>query len=130
MPITAIYAGLLTLLLLYLSVRVIGVRQTAKVELGDGNDHQLQRRIRVHANFVEYTPYALILIGLMESLKAPGMALHVLGVTLLTGRVLHAYALSQTPHNLPLRVAGMGLTFLVLAIAAVGCVTLGLPRPM
>ena len=26
MPITAIYAGLLTLLLLYLSVRVIGVR--------------------------------------------------------------------------------------------------------
>ncbi len=130
MPITAIYAGLLTMLLLYLSVRVIGVRKSAKVEIGDGADKQLLRRIRVHANFVEYTPYALILIGLLESLKAPGMMLHALGATLLAGRVLHAYALSQTPHILPMRVAGMALTFGVLAVAAVACLTLGLPRPV
>jgi uncharacterized protein len=130
MPITAIYAGLLTLLLLYLSVRVIGVRQAGKVEIGHGDNHQLLRRIRVHANFVEYTPYALILIGLLESLKAPGMMLHMLGATLLVGRLLHAYALSQTPHILPMRVLGMALTFGVLAVAAVGCVTLGLPRPL
>lgn len=130
MPIAALYAGLLTLLLLYLSVRVIGVRQAGKVEIGDGGDRQLLRRIRVHANFVEYTPYALILIGLLESLKAPGLMLHILGTTLLVGRVLHAYALSQTPHILPVRVLGMALTFGVLAVAAVGCVTLGLPRPL
>ncbi len=130
MPVTAIYAGLLTMLLLYLSVRVIGVRKSAKVEIGDGADKQLLRRIRVHANFVEYTPYALILIGLLESLKAPGMMLHALGATLLAGRVLHAYALSQTPHILPMRVAGMALTFGVLAVAAVACLTLGLPRPV
>ncbi len=130
MPITAIYAGLLTLLLLYLSVRVIGVRRAGKVEIGDGDNHQLLRRIRVHANFVEYTPYALILIGLLESMKAPGMLLHVLGATLLVGRVSHAYALSQTPHILPMRVGGMALTFMVLGVAAVACVTLGLPRPL
>ena len=130
MPVTAIYAGLLTMLLLYLSVRVIGVRKSAKVEIGDGADKQLLRRIRVHANFVEYTPYALILIGLLESLKAPGMMLHALGATLLAGRFLHAYALSQTPHILPMRVAGMALTFGVLAVAAVACLTLGLPRPV
>jgi len=130
MPITALYAGLLTFLLLVLSFRVIGVRRSAKVEIGDGNDQKLLRRVRVHANFVEYTPYALILIGLLESLKAPGMMLHWLGATLLLGRILHAYALSQTPHIMSMRVAGMFLTFTVLGAAALGCVTLGLPRPM
>jgi len=130
MPITALYAGLLTFLLLVLSFRVIGVRRSAKVEIGDGNDQKLLRRVRVHANFVEYTPYALILIGLLESLKAPGMMLHALGVTLLLGRVLHAYALSQTPHIMSMRVAGMFLTFTVLGVAAMACITLGLPRPM
>lgn len=130
MPITALYAGLLTFLLLVLSFRVIGVRRSAKVEIGDGNDQKLLRRVRVHANFVEYTPYALILIGLLESLKAPGMMLHGLGATLLLGRILHAYALSQTPHIMSMRVAGMFLTFTVLGAAALGCVTLGLPRPM
>lgn len=130
MPITAIYAGLLTFLLLVLSFRVIGVRRAAKVEIGHGDDHQLLRRVRVHANFVEYTPYALILIGLLESLKAPGSMLHALGATLLAGRLIHAYALSQSPHIMPLRVAGMMLTFLVLGAAAIGCITLGLPRPL
>jgi uncharacterized protein len=129
MPITAIYAGLLTFVLLVLSFRVIGVRRSAKVEIGDGNHAQLLRRVRVHANFVEYTPYALILIGLLESLKAPGMLLHALGATLLAGRIIHAYALSQTPHIMSLRVAGMMLTFMVLGIGAVACVTLALPRP-
>lgn len=130
MPITALYAGLLTFLLLVLSFRVIGVRRSAKVEIGDGANHQLLRRVRVHANFVEYTPYAIILIALLESLKAPGLVLHALGATLLAGRVIHAYALSQSPHIMWMRVAGMMLTFMVLGAAAVGCITLSLPRPM
>ena len=79
---------------------------------------------------VKENAYALILIALLESLKAPAVMLHVLGASLLAGRILHAYALSQTPHIMNLRVAGMMLTFLVLAAAAVGCITLGLPRPM
>ena len=125
MPITAIYAGLLTVLLLVLSARVIGVRRAAKVEIGtatrEGEDRQLLRRVRVHANFVEYAPMALILIGLLESLKAPVLLLHALGATLIVARTLHAYGLSQTPHILPLRLAGMVLTFAVLGVGAGAC---------
>lgn len=128
MPITALYAGLLTMLLIYLSSRVIGYRRAQKVELGDGADRELLRRTRVHANFVEYVPFALILLGLAESQGAPKLLLHAIGLALLVGRIVHAYGLSQTPHNLQLRVLGMVLTLTVLATAALTGIVLALSR--
>jgi uncharacterized protein len=121
MPITALYAALLTPVLLFLTFRVIGYRRSNKVEIGDGNDRELLRRMRVHANFVETVPMALILLGLAESLKASGFALHGLGGVLLIGRVVHAYGLSQTPHIMPLRAAGMVMTIIALAGGAALC---------
>ncbi len=126
MPITALYAGLLTVLLIVLSVRVIAIRRGERVEIGDGGDKELLRRMRVHANFIEYAPYALILMGLAELLKASPLLLHALGLLLVTGRAIHAYALSQTPHIMQLRVMGMVLTFTTLGIAAMACIVLAL----
>ncbi len=118
MPITAFYAALLALLFLLLSARVIAQRREARVEIGHGESHQLLRRMRVHANFAEYVPFALLLIALAESLKAPSLFLHLLGLALLAGRLIHAYGLSQTPHIVRLRVLGMTLTLSVIGIAA------------
>jgi uncharacterized membrane protein YecN with MAPEG domain len=118
MPITAFYAALLALLFILLSVRVIAQRREARVEIGHGDSYQLLRRMRVHANFAEYVPFALLLMALAESLKAPSLFLHLLGLALLAGRLIHAYGLSQTPHILRLRVLGMMLTFTVIGIAA------------
>ena len=67
MRITAFYASLLTLLYLYLSVRVIGWRRQQRVEIGHAEDAQLLRRMRVHANFAEYAPFALLLMALAEA---------------------------------------------------------------
>lgn len=122
MPITALVAAALAVLLLVLSFRVIGVRRAARVEIGEGTDRELLRRIRVHANFVEYTPYALVLMGLAESLKAPAIGIAATGLVLIIGRVAHAYGLSQTPHVMRARVAGMVLTFAAIATAAMQCV--------
>jgi hypothetical protein len=122
MPITAFYAALLTMLLVQLSMRVIRQRRAARIEIGDGADRELLRRMRVHANFIEYAPFGLILLGLAESLAAPALLLHALGLTLLSGRVVHAYGLSQTPHVLKARVAGMMLTITALNVAALACV--------
>ncbi len=82
---------------------------------------QLLRRMRVHANFAEYVPLALILMALAESLKAPSILLHLLGLALIAARVIHAYGLSQTPHILRLRVLGISLTFTVIGFAALLC---------
>jgi uncharacterized protein len=124
MPITALYASLLAFLFILLSFRVIGVRRGEKVELGDGGNRELLRRSRVHANFAEYAPIALVLLGLAESLRTPTWVLHAAGIALLIGRVIHAYGLSQTPHVMPLRVGGMILTFTAILLLAIACLTL------
>ncbi len=111
MPITALYASLLVPLYIYLAVRVIRVRFRAHVSVGDGGDKSLLRRMRVHANFAEYVPVALILMGLAESLGLDARALHGAGVTLLLGRAAHAYGMSQEKDILPLRSAGVVATF-------------------
>ena len=121
MPITALYAGLLALLFFVLSIRVIRVRRGAKVSVGDGGNGDLLRRMRVHGNFAEYVPLALVLIGLAESMKFDPRILHALGIALVVGRVFHAIGLSPEKSILPLRVAGTALTFTVLIAAAIVC---------
>ena len=64
--ITLLYAALCTLLILVLAGRVIAARWQHKVGLGDGGNTELNRRVRAHANAVEYVPLALILLGGME----------------------------------------------------------------
>jgi hypothetical protein len=125
MPVTALYAALLAVLYVFLSVRVISQRRQIRVEVGTGTDPELLRRMRVHANFAEYAPFALVLLALAESLKAPSAVLHVLGLILLAGRMIHAYGLSQTPHILRFRVLGMWATFTAIGLAALLCFVLG-----
>ena len=124
MPITAFYAGLLAFVFVVLSFRTIGARRAAKVEIGDGSNRELLRRMRVHANFAEYVPIALILMALAETMKAHTLLLHGIGIALLVGRVVHAYALSQSPHILQLRVAGMVATLTAIMAAAATCLAL------
>lgn len=124
MTITAFYAALLAALFLLLSIRVIGWRRMQRVEIGDGENRELLRRIRVHANFAEYVPFTLLLMALAESMAPPRPLLHLVGLILVAGRILHAYGLSQTPQILRYRVWGMQLTFTALGIAALICFSL------
>ncbi len=127
MRITAFYASLLTLLYLFLSVRVIGWRRTAA------------RRDRACRGCAALTPYARAReLRRVRALRAAadgargelGPAtdiLHLVGLTLVAGRMLHAYGLSQTPQILNYSVWGMQLTFTAMAsphgvLLAVGAV--------
>lgn len=111
MIITPLYAGLLTLIFVLLSIRVIGGRRTAGVGLGDGGNRMLMRRTRVHGNFAEYAPLGLILMALAELQNNPGWIVHLLGLLLLSGRTFHAYGVSREPEVPRCRVLGMALTF-------------------
>jgi uncharacterized membrane protein YecN with MAPEG domain len=116
--ITPIYAGLLALLLVWLSVNVIRQRLKARISVGDGGDKDLVKTMRAQANCAEYAPMGLILLGLAELQGAPGWALHMLGLTLLVGRLMHAYGFSRTPQIVSLRKTGMSLTYAMLVITA------------
>ncbi len=121
MPITALYASLLTPLFLLLAIRVIRARRGASVAVGDGGNALLMRRMRVHANFAEYVPIALVLMALAESLGTSAWLLHGLGIALLASRLTHAYGMSQAKEKFAFRVAGMVTTFWMLGIAALAC---------
>lgn len=118
LTITALYAGLLSLHFIVLSLRVIRTRRESRVPLGDGGVQALLRSLRVQANFAEYVPLGLILIALAEAQQLAGWLLHGLGLALLIGRLLHAAGVSRDPEPYRLRVAGMSLTFTVLALGA------------
>ncbi|ADZ90539.1 MAPEG family protein [Marinomonas mediterranea] len=119
MLITPIYASLLALLFVFLSFRVIKLRRQQKVGIGDGEDALLRRAMRVHSNCAEYVPIGLILLGLLEFQGVASLLLHIIGLMLLCGRVIHAFGVSQLNENLKFRVSGMLLTFSSITLSAV-----------
>jgi len=124
--VTPIVAGLLTALYIFLSFRVIAFRRNEKTTLGDRGNAALLRRIRVHSNFAEYTPLALVLLLVMELQGAAVWLLAALGLLLIAGRCLHAYGVAQDPEPLKLRIAGMALTFGFLGLSACAVILLAL----
>src|SRR3546814_21097062 len=86
--ITPLYAALCGLLLIGLALGVVRLRQRHGVGIGDGGHKDLAMAIRVHANFVEYVPLALLLLFLLDLRRQPLWDLHLLGAALLLGRVL------------------------------------------
>jgi len=121
MTVMPTYAGLLALVYLVLSYRVVQMRGKGMPSLGDGGLEPLQRRIRGHANFGEYVPFLLLMLGVLELGHLPTAWLHALGATLLVARLLHGYALSFTAGWKFGRFWGTALTFLLLAVEGVLC---------
>ncbi len=116
--ITSIYASLLALMYVYLSIRVVKHRREHKVSIGDGGNALVARAIRVHANFIEYVPFCLILIYLVESHAAVPTFVHAMGMTLVVARLSHAYGISSEAADFRFRVGGMILTFSVLILTS------------
>ncbi|NIP17792.1 MAG: glutathione metabolism protein [Xanthomonadales bacterium] len=113
-PVTTIYAAFLGLLLVYLSDQVSRHRKRLGVSLGDGAQEALQRAVRAQGNFVEYTPFGLLLLLLLETEVTDLWLLHLLGVMLLLGRVLHAYGMARPDAALNGRYWGTALTWLMI----------------
>ena len=118
MPVTPAYAALFALLFVALSFRTIGLRRRFQVGVGSGESVELLRAMRVHANFAEYIPLALLLIYFLEIHGGALAWVHVLCIGLLAGRILHAFGVSQVRERLYFRQAGMALTFVAIISAS------------
>ena len=127
----SLYAGLLGLMFLALSIRVIGGRRLARVGIGDGGDLGLQRRMRAQANFAEYVTIVLLLLLLLLLLLAElqgvsAWILHGVGACLVFGRIAHAVSISRDPEPSGGRVVGMAFTFTALGLSSVACLAVAL----
>ena len=112
----ALWSGLLLLLLMVLSVRVVLNRRKHKVLLGDGKESQITLRSRVFGNAAEYIPVGVGALALLALLGMPAMAIHAVGGVLLAGRLIHAVSLSDRKPTRG-RVLGMALTYVALFVA-------------
>jgi uncharacterized protein len=118
MKTTAIYTAILALLFMGLSIRVVLLRGSLRVSLGDKGDQTMLRAIRVHANFAEYVPFCLLLIYFVETSGAAVFFVHALGLMLVSARASHAYGVSQLKERLLFRQIGMALTISVMGLSA------------
>lgn len=105
------------LLVMILGLRVVYLRIKHKVGIGEGGNRELKRAIRVHANFVEWVPFALIAIASAELRGADERWIWGLGGVLLFTRIGHALGLSRSIGPSIGRTGGMTLMFLVMLVA-------------
>lgn len=124
--ITLLFASLHALLMLLLLARISRHRHGHRIGLGDGGDAELGRKIRVHGNFVEHVPFALLLLALLELSGLRASWLWIFGGALLIGRVMHAMGLSQTGGYSIGRFWGTALTWLVILAMAIAGIWLAL----
>jgi uncharacterized membrane protein YecN with MAPEG domain len=124
MFVTPLYAGILVLWFVVLSLRVMSMRRRG-VGFGDNGDRTFTRIIRAQGNFAEYVPIALLMMGFLEIGHYSIYWLHALGIVLVVARLLHGAALSFGWAMRSGRVAGAALTIIVLVILAVQCLYQG-----
>ena len=125
MIVTPLYAGILAIIFVVLSLRVVMLRGHG-ASLGDGGNPLLLRRIRAHGNFAEYVPLILLMMSFLELSKFSIYVLHAIGIALVVARLLHGYALSFTEKFKFGRFWGTALTFTLVLVCGVLCLCQGL----
>jgi uncharacterized membrane protein YecN with MAPEG domain len=93
LPITLVAAGGAAIINFWLAMRISALRRAHGISLGDGGNSQLTARMRAHANFTEYAPFILILIGLIELTHGPSLWLWLASVAFLIARVAHPFGM-------------------------------------
>lgn len=118
LPITLTLAAAAALLNIWLAIRVGRLRQANRVLHGDGGSAGLMKRMRAQSNYVEYTPFVLILFALVEMALGSSTWLWVLALVYILARISHAFGMDHdTPHKA--RMIGIALTFLTMITLSV-----------
>ncbi|MGB5457964.1 MAG: MAPEG family protein [Gammaproteobacteria bacterium] len=100
------------MLIIYLSFEVIKTRRKHQISVGDGNNEELQTAQGAQSNAIEYIPISLLLLLYLEYNGASNWIIHLAGITLIIGRIVHAHGLLK--RSLSRRVLGMQITIYVL----------------
>jgi uncharacterized protein len=112
LPISLTAAAAAGLINLWLGIRIGQVRVREKVNVGDGGNEAVLRRMRAQANFVEFTPFVLILIVLLELATGTSTWLWVVSSLYALARIAHAFGMEKDSK---LRGIGIMITMLVMA---------------
>ena len=124
-PISATFTSIFVLFYLLLSFRIGYLRGSPVMKLffkmdKPHSETKLQRTVRAHGNFSEYVPLFFILSIIIESNEALSfISLLIINLIFTCGRLAHAICFTFYDFNPFLRISGMLLTYLGLAILAI-----------
>lgn len=132
LPITLTIAGAAALLNIWLGWRVSQLRLRHKVSIGDEGNAQVTARMRAHANYAEYTPFFLILLGLIELAVGSPLWLWGIAIVYVLARIAHAFGMDRGRGPNPLRVGGVAVSWAALIALAAAAIWLAAqaPRPV
>jgi uncharacterized protein len=123
LPVTLTIAGAAAIINIWLGWRVGQKRISQKVSIGDGGDPAVTCRMRAHANYAEYTPFVLILIGLIELAAGTSTWLWAVGRDFGRGDLADRV---QPPKQSKLR--GIGILVTMLTLLGLGLYAVALPQ--
>ncbi len=111
LPVTLTIAAALALLNVGLAIRV------SRLRLGGhtAGHAPLDTRMRTHANFVEYAPFVLILLALIELGGGSPFWLWIAGAAFVLARLAHAFGMDRPAPN-PFRAGGAVVTWALLLL--------------
>ena len=117
LPITLTFAAACALLNLWIATRCARIRIKDKLLHGDAGHSLLARRMRAHANYIEYTPIVLILFALVEMAIGASLWLWIAALAYIVARVAHAFGMDADEPT-AWRAGGALVTWVAMAIAA------------
>ena len=125
LTLTPIFASIFTLFYLFLSFRIGYLRGSPVMKLlfkmdKEISEEKLQRNVRAHGNFSEYTPIFLILLLILEITgKSSFNYLLIISLVFSYGRLAHAICFAFYQSNPFLRISGMLFTYLSLGVFSI-----------
>lgn len=122
LPITLAATGAAAIINVWIALRAGRARTQGKVSIGDGGNLALIARMRAHANFVEYTPFVLLLTALIELNIGSPLWLWAVIALFLLGRVLHPLGMDGLP-----RARFFGTIVTLLTLFGLGVFAVALP---
>ena len=89
LPTTLTMAAAAALINLWLGMRVGKLRHALNINIGDGGNELVMRRMRAQLNFIEQTPVFLVLVAAIEFAGKGGVWLAPVAGLFMLGRIAH-----------------------------------------
>ena len=118
---TPIYAAILGLILVYLSWRVVNLRNKYQIKRGDGGHEELMGTVRAQENLIEYLPTALVMMLMVELQGFSDWVIHMLGIVFVLARLLHLKGIHDPPGASKARRVSTRLTWAQMILTAGLC---------
>ncbi len=116
--IATLFTAINILILFVLTFLVIRQRRSQAISIGHNDNEEMQRAIRVHGNFTEYAPLAMLGLFAMAACGASAYWMYGIGGAFTLGRLMHAFGYSKATGKSIGRLYGTAITVLSLLVMA------------